>query len=435
MKQLFLGLLSFLLIASSATAQSGKSDMKAAQKAFNAFKLSQTDVDKLKEAMTSIDAALEDSEMAASTKAWKLKGDIYKSAVQADMAAAVLNPEYQTQFASAGLDSYQAYSKLFDMAEKKYDKKDALAGMKEAAGSVSNAGIAAYEANDYENAFNLFSTVTEIHEKLTANGEESILATKDDVNNQIYITGLSALNGNMLDKAEPVFMQLKENGYEKAAVYEGLFKIKMEAEDMEGAEAVLTEGREKFPDDVSLLFSEINFYLKQNKLDVLVGKLESAIAAEPENISLYATLGNVYDNLFQRELEAGNAEKTQEYFDKALSQYDSALKIDGSYADAVYSKGALYYNLAAAKTKEMNNLPLTDVKGFEALKKETEELFEKALPLFKTAETMNPSDLNTLIALKEIFARKSDFETSGEFKKRIETVQAGGEVESSFFKQ
>lgn len=434
MKQLFLGVLSFFLVLGTATAQNGKSDMKAAQKAFNAYKLSQTDIAKLKEAMKSIDAALEDGEVAGMTKAWKLKGDIYNQAVQSDMAAAVLNPQHQPQFTMAGMDAYKAYMKLLGMAEKKYDKKDALSGIKEAAGSISNAGVAAYEKQEYATAFDLFKTVTDIHDVLSENGEESILATEDDVNNQIYITGLAALNGNMMDKAEPVFMSLKEKGYKKAAVYEGLFKIKMQNDDLAGAEMILSEGRQLFPDDVSLLFSEINYYLKQNKLDVLVGKLEKAIEAEPDNVSLYATLGNVYDNLFQRELEAGNSVKAREYFDKALGEYDRALEKKSDYTDAVYSKGALYYNLAAAKTKEMNDLPLSEVKKFDALKAETEQLFDDALPFFKQAEAMNPNDLNTLIALKEIFARKNDFESSGEFKKRIETVQGGGQIETSFFK-
>jgi hypothetical protein len=60
-------------------------------------------------------------------------------------------------------------------------------------------------------------------------------------------------------------------------------------------------------------------------------------------------------------------------------------------------------------------------------------LFKTALPYFKIAEKLNPNDTNTLIALKEIFARDNDFEKSGEFKKRLETVQGGGKNESSYF--
>jgi tetratricopeptide (TPR) repeat protein len=58
--------------------------------------------------------------------------------------------------------------------------------------------------------------------------------------------------------------------------------------------------------------------------------------------------------------------------------------------------------------------------------------FDKALPYFKQAEQIAPDDVNTLIALKEIYAKKDDIEMSNVFKDRLEKVQAGEEVESYF---
>ena len=47
---------------------------------------------------------------------------------------------------------------------------------------------------------------------------------------------------------------------------------------------------------------------------------------------------------------------------------------------------------------------------------------------------MDPNDLNTLISLTEIYARKED-ELTYEFKKRQETVRGGGKNPSSYFKK
>ena len=58
--------------------------------------------------------------------------------------------------------------------------------------------------------------------------------------------------------------------------------------------------------------------------------------------------------------------------------------------------------------------------------------FENALPYFQKAEKLNPSDMNTLLALKEIYARKDDFELSKVFKTRIEQLNAGEKLESYF---
>ena len=226
--------------------------------------------------------------------------------------------------------------------------------------------------------------------------------------------------------------------YEKAAIYEALYKVKAE-EDIDAAYKYIEEGRKLFPDDVSLLFAEINHFLRINKLNELIEKLELAIAKEPDNVSLYSTMGNVYDNLYQKEAQEGNAEKSQEYFDKALSYYKQATEKDPTYSDAVYSMGALYYNKAAAMTLELNKLAedysKEGLKKYEKLKDQIFSEFDEALPYFQKAEALNPNDMNTLIALKEIYARKDDLEKSNVFKERLDKVQAGETIDSSYFKK
>ena len=73
------------------------------------------------------------------------------------------------------------------------------------------------------------------------------------------------------------------------------------------------------------------------------------------------------------------------------------------------------------------------LKKYDELRKLVLTQFDEALPFFKKAEMLNPNDRNTLIALKEIFARKDDLPTSTEFKNRLEKVEAGGSNESSYF--
>jgi hypothetical protein len=43
--------------------------------------------------------------------------------------------------------------------------------------------------------------------------------------------------------------------------------------------------------------------------------------------------------------------------------------------------------------------------------------------------------MNTLIALKEIYAKKDQLDLSKEFKTRLELVQGGGKNEKSYFPQ
>ncbi len=75
------------------------------------------------------------------------------------------------------------------------------------------------------------------------------------------------------------------------------------------------------------------------------------------------------------------------------------------------------------------------MKKYQAVQKDIMALFDEALPHFKKAESINPNDMNTLIALSEIFARKEDVENATELKKRLDVLKGGGKNESSFFKQ
>ena len=49
-------------------------------------------------------------------------------------------------------------------------------------------------------------------------------------------------------------------------------------------------------------------------------------------------------------------------------------------------------------------------------------IFDQALPYLEKAEKIDPSDKNTIIALKEIYARKGNFEKSNLYKARLEKM-------------
>jgi len=443
MKKLILGLLAVCLVV-SVSAQDGKKAYKKATRALGAFNLDpKNSKAKLQEAVDEITIALEDSETAAEAKTWQAKGEIYNTVANQIVVGKQLGSDTEglPEVENPAKQAAMAFMKANELAEKRYETKDALKGIRNAQTNLSNMGIYKFEAQDYAGAFTNFELVLDAHKVLQENNEESALDKEEDYRNQLYITGLAALNANQAENAEEYFVELYKVQYDKPAIYEALYKIQANKgdseENLDEAYKYLEEGRKANPDDVSLLFAEINHFLKIGKLDQLIDKLKTAIAKEPENVSLYSTLGNVYDNLYQKEVEAENTEKADEYFNEAKSYYEQALEVDPKYVDAVYSIGALYYNRAAAMTQELNkyadDYSKEGLKKYEELKKKIFAEFDKALPYFKKAEALNPNDMNTLIALKEIYARKDNLELSNEFKTRLEKIQAGESNDSSYF--
>lgn len=442
MKKVLFPFMGFLLFAGFAQAQEeGAKLAKQAGKALSAYNIDPVaNAAKLDEAKQKIDQALQMSDAQAMASAWLTKGDVYNTLFMKDMAKRMIpgNEKAPLMGDNDALEAFEGYKKAFDNpTAKKYEKSDAIKGISQVEGHLINIGVAKYEAQQFEKAFNSFQASLQAHEVLAANSQKSVLDDAEQLENQVYITGLAAQLAKKNDDAMKYYNQLYAKGNAKPAVYEGIFSIKSEMGDAAGAEKILAEGRAKYPEDTGLLFNEINVYLKKGKLDELTGSLKKAIEKEPTNIALYVTLGNVYDNLYQTMTKEKNDAKAKEYFEEAKKYYGQAIEKDPKNVDAVYSLGALYYNKAAVRTQEMNALPedysSAGLKKLQTMKDEVMGLFDQALPYFQKAESLDANDLNTLIALNEIYARKED-ELSVEFKKRLDTVRGGGKNAGSHFK-
>ena len=442
MKKVLLGILSLFLLVGTAQAQDGKKAFKNAKKALGSYNLdpSNNRAD-LQGAMDAIEEALNGSETKNSADTWLVRGNIYAAIAQEVVTIRTTNFGDEAELPK--LDdpakvAMESYLKVIELADKKYHAKDAIKGLQGVQGNLSQYGIYHYDAEKFENAYSAFSGAVQIHEKLKEAGEESSLDAEDNLQYQEYLCGLSALNGDMKDKAKMHFEKLYKEGYDKPAIFEALYKLNADA-DIDAAYKYLETGREKHPDDVSILFAEINHFLKIGKLEALIEKLKQALQKEPNNLSIYTTLGNVYDQLYQKAYDEQKQEDADKYFASAKDYYEQATNIDPKYFEAIYSVGALHYNKAAFMAKELNelgkDLSKEGMKKFDAKKIELIEEFDKALPFFQQAEKVNPNDANTLIALKEIYAKKNNFEMSNEFKARLETVQGGGKVESSYFQK
>ena len=100
------------------------------------------------------------------------------------------------------------------------------------------------------------------------------------------------------------------------------------------------------------------------------------------------------------------------------------MTIDAKSFDAVYSIGALWYNKAAAYSVELNPLSsdysAAGSKKYDAKKAQMDDAFNKAMPFFIQAEQLMPDDVNTLVALKEIYARQEKYDKVEEYKQKLE---------------
>jgi len=424
--------------------QDYKSELSNARKAFTAFQLDNAaNKAKLGDAVAAIAKAVTFEEANLTPDAWLKSGEIHAEVATQIVTTRQLGigkVEDLPQVATPELTALEHYRKAMDLQVKPGDKKKTIKAMGILQNPLSNLGVFAYDEQKYDIAFKDFSSVLVIHDLLKSVGEPSSLDAEADYLNQKYISGLAAINAGNDAEAEKYFNELAAKNYDKPAIYESLYNLKARQSSPEEAYPILEKARKQFPEDLSLLFAEINHYLKLQRMDELIARLEKAIQMEPNNVSLYSVMGNVYDNLHQKETkEGGDLVKAEGFFGKSLEYFNKAIELDAKNVEALYSIGALYYNRAALTSQKMNALSedysKEGLKKFNDLKAEVFRQFDESLPYFKKAEALNPNDVNTLIALKEIFAKKDQLDLSMEFKKRLETVQGGGKNEKSYFPQ
>jgi hypothetical protein len=418
---------------------------------------------KLLEAKTSIDEVLKSADNQSFFEAWSVKGAIYNAMLMQDVKAkndeAVENEKLRLEKKpippskvvpsqmGAALPAVEAYTKAFKLAVKKGDKSDALKSLRDVQNNLNAAASDYYNLKETQketaipNAYQLFKACLDAHDLLKANKQESSLDGPERLMVQyMYMAQLAPHAGKQAKEEagttyyDKILQMRKETDTTNISfVYAGLYDVKL-ATDPAAALKSLEEGRKKYPNDTQLLFAEINHYLKAGKLEILIDKLKEGIKKEPNNPSIVFTLGNVYDQLSKKETDEA---KSKAYEAEALIYYNKTLDMDSKNVDAIYSIGANFYNKAAELTKELQKLgsdmTKAGMKKYDEKEKEVLAAFDKALPYFQRAESVNPNDQNTLIALKEIFARKNDLKTSGEFKKRLQIVQDGGKNEKSYF--
>ncbi|MCJ8163558.1 tetratricopeptide repeat protein [Pontibacter sp. E15-1] len=160
----------------------------------------------------------------------------------------------------------------------------------------------------------------------------------------------------------------------------------------------LAAGLKSNPNSVYMMQEELRYYLKNDRGEEAMQKLDKAISADPNNASLLAVKGNL--------LERKND------LDGATATYKKAIQIDPTNFDAYYNLGVLEFNKGA----EINNKAAkmdyaTYQKKGKALENEAKTHYKEALPYFEKALEIQPEDQATMQNLIKLYTRldrKSD---------------------------
>lgn len=444
-------LLLFACVGLGLQAQDPVKDMKKAARLLGTYNLDPVlGADKLQEAVSLANASINDSLVKIDPTAWQTYGDIFMAVVNNDVARLVLDTAYKVVDPLAAGKAAKGFIMVSELADKPYQLKDAMKALSGGIQNIFYMGPALFKSKNYEGAYKAFKGTYDGYALLKKNKEPNSFDPAEHPKS-LYYSGVCAEQAGMTDEAKVVYKQLVDDGNAEAEVYEALINLYKDG-DPALSEKYLKEARQKYPDNQGLLYSEINLLLSKGELVSLIDKLEKAILLDPNNISVYVTLGQVYDSqfsgcqqamkmsvdsitsfekrlagikdkapfqdsikLYQAKFQENNVESVG-YFNNAKRYYEDGFAKDSESFDVNYSLGALWYNRAAGTATEIsllaNDLSAEGNRKYDVKKAEMDGYFAEALPYFLKAKELSPQDENTKIALREIDARFSDDDPS-----------------------
>jgi tetratricopeptide (TPR) repeat protein len=187
----------------------------------------------------------------------------------------------------------------------------------------------------------------------------------------------------------------------RGEIYKNMALILVEKGKTEEAKKAIAAARVANPEDTSLILTEANLYLETKDFETYKKLIAEVLQKNPNDADLIFNLGVISAN-------AKNQVEAEKYYKKVI-------EINPKYINA-------YINLAALKLEnekqiidEMNKLGTSpkDMKRYEVLKKQREDLFRSTVPFLQKAVELDPKNTDIVKTLLNVY---SALEMTAEYK-------------------
>lgn len=390
-------ILSLALIGATSLAFGQKKVVRSAEKNYKSGNLV--------EALTDVNAALEDPETSGDPEVYLLKARIQTKLFGSDSTNTESNLEI-------GKEALTTFNETFEVAGG--DKTDGVGEevyTEDMLGVPDNLrpysiftlkntafdkAIERYNNEDFEMAYSFFDLA----------GEVDLTDTTVHYNAGFLANDL----GNTEDAKRHFGYLLDVEEYNKLNAYYFMVQILSAEQDPEGAFDIITRGREDYPDDKVLAEYEIQLLLQLNKMDEAMAQIKEALKNDPENTGILLRSGYLKE-------QAGD-------LDGALEDYKKSVEIDPEFYQGNFYTGALMLERARGILNELNSLSDEEwEKRSESMGKEADGYYNDAIPYFERAVAVEPENTEVMTILFQIHTRlKNEAEAEKYNAKLIELL-------------
>ncbi len=206
----------------------------------------------------------------------------------------------------------------------------------------------------------------------------------------------------------------KKTDSKSAEIAKNIALIYITQGDNDKALAAMAVAREENPDDILLLRTEADVYLKMKRMDKYQEVIEKVLEKDPNNPELYYNLGVSSD-------QQGNKEDAQKYYTKAV-------ELNPKYAAAYNNLAVLILSDERAIVDEMNSLGTSrsDYAKYDELKEKRQNVYKNAMPYLEKALEARPDYLEVAKSLYGIYQQLGETSKADAVKAKIDVLEAGG---------
>ena len=269
-------------------------------------------------------------------------------------------------------------------------------------------GIYLNEQRDYEGAYRAFKMHIDIPElEMMQDAKLQKDMPRDTTYIQYkYYAAIFAVQSELHAEAVALLEQLKDGEYEAVSTNQFLYQEYVALKDTAKFVATLQNAIARFPQESWFLQNLINYYIFSGQEQTAIDYLATAIANEPNVAQYYLIRGNLNEN--------------QKHYAEALADFDQALVIDPTMADAQAGKGRVYYNQAVKMNEDA--AMISDNKAYKKALEEMNAVFLESLPFFEKAHELNPTDRTYIQTLKGLYYRFGMDDKYNEMNEKLQNL-------------
>jgi Flp pilus assembly protein TadD len=214
--------------------------------------------------------------------------------------------------------------------------------------------------------------------------------------------------------------------------YENLYALSISKSDTLGAREILKSGRNAFPNDLSLLNKETDYYLAKGQQQQALENLKMAIEKDPKNPVFYIFVGQIYDGMANPKDKSNNKDlpkpaNYEELIKNAENYYLKGIALNPSSKDyrynLVFNLGVLYNNQGAYYQSKFSDKPGDVSKTQKELELKSQESFKKAVPYLEQALSIKPDDKPTMSALRMLYMYTKEEEKARQMNDKLKSAK------------